>query len=201
MAVVALRSVRDQTMVLWTDPQRQGWNSQQPVRLSQNRDGRTIILCIKHFWTSPQVRWMIQHRPQEARMRIRLFQGGKEASDIWIDCCCCCCCCCCWCCWAGRWVISESIWWIHCSEKMISSQFPSSSDCGHWSVGGRGGSHGWETRTLLQIPGELSPSGFYFCHTQENVIWSHMEARCSNSDIDFNLVNPYDHWKALGNEC
>ena len=46
MAVVALRSVRDQTMVLWTDPQRQGWNSQQPVRLSQNRDGRTIILCI-----------------------------------------------------------------------------------------------------------------------------------------------------------
>ena len=47
---------------------------------------------------------------------------------------------------------------------------------------------------------ELSPSGFDFCPTQENVIWSHMEARCSNSDIDFNLVNPYDHWKALGNE-
>ena len=28
---------------------------------------------------------------------------------------------------------------------------------------------------------------------QENVIWSHMVAKCSNSDIDFNLVNPYDH--------
>ena len=32
-----------------------------------------------------------------------------------------------------------------------------------------------------------------FCLAQENVIWSHMEAKCSNSDIDFNLVNPYDH--------
>ena len=31
------------------------------------------------------------------------------------------------------------------------------------------------------------------CLAQENVIWSHMEAKCSNSDIDFNLVNPYDH--------
>ena len=25
---------------------------------------------------------MVQHRPQEARMRIRLFQGGKEVSDF-----------------------------------------------------------------------------------------------------------------------
>ena len=34
---------------------------------------------------------------------------------------------------------------------------------------------------------------FHFRLSQENVIWSHMEAKCSNSDIDFNLVNPYDH--------
>ena len=32
-----------------------------------------------------------------------------------------------------------------------------------------------------------------FFFLQENVIWSHMVAKCSNSDIDFNLVNPYDH--------
>ena len=37
----------------------------------------------KHF--SLQVRWMVQHRPQEARMRIRLFQGGKEVS-LFIKC-------------------------------------------------------------------------------------------------------------------
>ena len=36
-----------------------------------------VVLCL-HF--SLQVRWMVQHRPQEARMRIRLFQGGKEVS-------------------------------------------------------------------------------------------------------------------------
>ena len=35
-AVVALRSVRDQTMVLWTDPVRQGWRSRQPVSFSKN---------------------------------------------------------------------------------------------------------------------------------------------------------------------
>ena len=35
--------------------------------------------------------------------------------------------------------------------------------------------------------------GLFFLLSQENVIWSHMEAKCSNSDIDFNLVNPYDH--------
>jgi syndecan 4 len=56
-AVVALRSVRDQTTVLWTDPGRQGWRS----RLS--------------------VRWLLQHRPREARLRVRLFQGGQEIVD------------------------------------------------------------------------------------------------------------------------
>ena len=32
---MALRSVRDQTMVLWTDPVRQGWRSRQPVSSSK----------------------------------------------------------------------------------------------------------------------------------------------------------------------
>jgi len=57
----------------------------------------------------------------------------------------------------------------------------------------QGGKEIVDTGVLEDVEGLVGGRLGLFCKSQENVIWSHMEAKCSNSDIDFNLVNPYDH--------
>ena len=69
-----------------------------------------------------------------------------------------------------------------------------SSDSGHGGSGGCGRPHGWKGWCLLQVSGSRMLLLFLTLVIKANVIWSHMEAKCSNSDIDFNLVNPNEDY-------